>query len=219
MAPPGEELLDMIGQRTAAAANPPYVILARKLDQLRSGNVAGEVARVPDLADALCRPVQDERWRANRGQDLPNIDFAIHLHDCECRARACLHAKIASHAFGGLTVSGQARRPQCHAYPLWRAPIALDVVEERLPLLVLPAERVVWGPTALCVGAIKDQCRCTLRIRGAIKQRHRPALGYTDQRRPLGTHLVEYRPHVVHALLEREILRTPVGHSGAALVE
>src|SRR5438034_8397437 len=79
MSPSRQEVLDMIGERAAASAHPPHMVLTRKLDQFRSGNVPGEVARVPDLAYAVRGTMQDKRWRANRRQDLPNVDFAIHL--------------------------------------------------------------------------------------------------------------------------------------------
>src|SRR5437660_1770237 len=119
MAPARQELLDLIEER-AATAHPPHMVLARKLDQLRSGNVPGHVARVLYLDNMVRGTVQDQRGCANRRQNVPNIDFSIHIHNRDCSAWACRRAKIGSHTFGGMLVLGKAWRPHCDTYPLWR---------------------------------------------------------------------------------------------------
>ena len=58
-----------------------------------------------------------------------------------------------------------------------------------------------------------------MRIGRGVEQRHRAALGTPNSAACLAPDFVEDRLHVVHALLEREVLRAAVGHAGAALVE
>jgi hypothetical protein len=57
-------------------------------------------------------------------------------------------------------------------------------------------------------------------VRGrGIEQRHRPALGYPEQRRAFAPDLVQDCLNVVHALLKGEDLRASIRHAGAPLIE
>jgi hypothetical protein len=96
-------------------------------------------ARVLDVENPISNAVQNERRSADRGQDVSYIDFSVHLHDRGGSSGACRCAKIGSEAFGGIRIAGKARRPHLDTNSFWCAPIAFDVFEEPLPLLVVPA--------------------------------------------------------------------------------
>src|SRR5262245_38746740 len=122
---------------------------AWELDQLRARDVLRQVASMLHVDNAVAGSVQDESGYAGGGEHVPHIDFAIHSHDCGCRARTCRFPEIGGHVLRSISIGVSTRQPRCDAERSRLAPMLLYVVEHALPLLLIPTERIVWRPGPL----------------------------------------------------------------------
>jgi hypothetical protein len=128
-----------------------------------------------------------------------------------------LTARRSKRAHCSICVGPDARREHGRDLPL--APLAADVVEHLIPLLALPAPRVVLVPATAREGAVERERGGALGVGRGEQHPERPALGDAEQRRALRAGGVHHRADVVHALLERRHRRDAIGHSGPATIE
>jgi hypothetical protein len=88
----------------------------------------------------------DESWYTGGRKYMPHIDFAIHAHDRGCGAGTSRCSEIGRCTLRGFSVSS-IRHSHGYAQRFWCTPVLLDVVENPLPLFIIPSEWIVGRMT------------------------------------------------------------------------
>src|SRR6185369_5422382 len=136
-------------------ADPGNVIIARKLDELCSGNLPGHVASALAGLQSIAAPVEYQGGYPDRRKDRADVDLDIHPIERDAGARA-----------GG--DAHEVRPPLTHPLLIggtggqgleadWRSPMLFVSLESRFMLLPCGAPRIVVGANPLGVSAIHDQ--------------------------------------------------------------
>src|SRR5256714_7153474 len=109
------------------------MILAGQFDELRAGDVRGDVAPFFDVRVQIARPVEDKSGHANGRQDVAHVYQSIHPRERQRRAGAGAPPLIAGPPRAEMLVVRHARREVFDADGA--TPLVLDGVVELLPLL------------------------------------------------------------------------------------
>jgi hypothetical protein len=104
----GEELLHLVDD-DVDVPDGESIVSAGHGDKARVLDVVGEVTPLIDRDDRVVLPVDDQRRRPDRRQDVPNVDLEEHAHDSSSRCRACGKAKEASPGLQGSGIARDAR--------------------------------------------------------------------------------------------------------------
>ena len=83
---PGQELLDLVGERGRIARH-EQVVVARELDEPRARDPLGDVAALLDVDVAVADAVQDQRRHAIDRQDVANVDLGCSCAEGRARRR------------------------------------------------------------------------------------------------------------------------------------
>src|SRR4030095_4651820 len=176
------------------------MICARKLHHLRTRYSARDVPAFLNLQTLVIDPMKNERRNAYRWQNISDVDFGMHLCECECGARACAHSKIGGPPLSELRVIRQARSAHLDAY--WTSPALADFFKEMLALGLSWSPGILFIPDPFCISPNHYECGHFFRVCSSVEARERTSFGLPAEHGVLRVHRVEHCSHVVHSLFE-----------------
>lgn len=110
MARPGQELFHLVNNRVIVA-DPNHVVDPGQLNELCVRNSPGKISRALDADDPFIRPMRDERRTADRGENFPHVNLAVHPHHRLCGTGARRRTEIGRHAIDQAFIVCDARCP------------------------------------------------------------------------------------------------------------
>ena len=187
-------------------------------DEPRPGDATCQKAARLNRDDLVLGAVEDERRDADGGEDIADVEVAIHAQERLKHSRARPVAQVVEERLGLLgrvlaePVRGLERLgPRPEDPQVVRDPALVRILGE--------APGVVRCPECPRNRASKDQRCGALRIGGGEQDAHRSALGEAEEGGALRPDRVHHGPDVVHARLERGRAAHRIRHPRAALVE
>jgi hypothetical protein len=173
VATPRQELLDLV-EDGVGIPDPGQVVITRKLDELRPGDVLGEVAPRFHRDGLITGSVQHQCWNAARGQDWTHVDLGVHPDEGEHRRRARAHTQVARPGRAEALVRRTARRANVESDGT--APVLRDLVEEGIEASARVAPFVPVPHELASEAAKQDDRGGACRVRGSEQDTQRRAL-------------------------------------------
>src|SRR5262249_47137613 len=183
-----------------------------------TGNPLRQIAPRVDVGDWIPCAVENQGGDAESGQNLTDVDLAVHLLVCDHRGWTSGGAHDPSHRiellFGEVLLSG-ARAPDV---PL-RRPVATAILQEFVMLLGGQSPRIVGRPHPAGLAAPDHERDGSFGEGGSEEARHRGAFRAAENDRALASGAVHDGTNVVGPLLERRHVRWAIRKPRTALVE
>lgn len=211
----GHELLDLV-EKCIDVPGDPEMVVALQLDEAGVRDVLRQIPATAHRDHPIPGSVQDERLRANRRQDVPDIELWIEPEEASNHPRACCGALISRPFLTSAWVVDEARCPRLQADAV---PPTVDHGVELLQAGGVDADRKVGCTKYAREGAVEHERRRPLGIRCRKQCGHRASLGDPEDCRPLASGRVHDCEKVVRSFLERRRARDGVRQARAALVE
>ncbi len=218
---PGEELLDLLDHRIGVS-DVREVVLPRELDELRTGDVVGEVVAVPGTDVAAVDAMEDQRGHLDQRKDRSYVGQRADRVHCLRDPRPCGPFTRGAPPGAELRIARDARRHQGEVIEVVTTLAGVrDCRDETL-------DEVPWDPTGVVVvtdqptpAVHQHQRRDPFRIRRAQEHRNVPTRTDAEQGRTRRAHGVEHGNRVLHPQLDarHRPTRERVGEPDAARIE
>ena len=194
-------------------SDPRKMVVTRKLDIPRSGDVLGCVTRVLHVDVPVTLAMNDERRDVYRRQECPRIDIDVHSLEIRRRGRTGTQPQPRRVPVAERIVPEHARSVVLEQLVavIRRSPALLDLRDRSLCRLVAGRETPFSHPVPGEKRAVHDQRCRSLRVGRREKRGHRGAFGVPDYRCSRRPDRVEDGAYVVHPGLERGYARDSVG--------
>ena len=155
--------------------------------------------------------MDDQCWNMNRRQNMARIDLAVHPRQRDHSGRACHLTFPTGEGLARDFVPGFAGRKELYDV-FASAPKRVD--------RFYPVSQIVGQELRIPrVASVKNEGARPIRIGRREQDAHRPTFRNPEERGALRAGSIHNRAHVVHPLFKGRNPGTPVGQTGAALVE